>query len=217
MMPVQKKGKRTKTPSDDELKIRMNNNKYGRFLLDSSTTNVITPNKQDKEYVLESLRSFVPRLKSLFTTSLIDNYHLKNEEHDDNGWYQDSYREINGGRFEMRLFCKFIDDHFGRRFSKDLSSYAQRSALQDKRVHQLPNHYFTKWSFIISRGNVAAQDIHIDVPANNFQFGVILQDGDAGTVVMERHDGPDTAEDLLEHVWGINMKYSDFILSLIHI
>ena len=174
MMQVQKKGKRTKTPSDDELKIRMNNNKYGRFLLHRCTTNIITPNKQDKEYVLESLCSFVPRLKNVFTTSLIDNYHLKNEEHDDNGWYQDSYREINGGRFEMRLFCKFIYDHFGCRFSKDLSSYAQRSALQEKRVHGLPNQYFSEWSFIINRGNVAAQDIHIDVPANNFQFGVIL-------------------------------------------
>ena len=206
MMPVQKKGKRTKTPTDNELKIRCNFIKYDRFLLDRCTTNIITPNKQDKEYIRDSLRSFVPRLKSLFTTSLIENYHLKKEEHDDNGWYQQSYRKINGGRFEMKLFCTFIDDHFSSGFSKDFSLYAQRLALQEKRVHGLPNQYFSQWSFIISCGDVAAQDIHIDVPANNFQFGVILQDGDAGTVVMERHDGPDTAEDLLERVWGINIK-----------
>ena len=147
-MPVQKKGKRTKTASDDELKIRMNNNRYGRFMLHRCTTNIITPNKQDNQYIRESLRSFVPRLKSLFTISTIKNYQLKKEDHDENGWYKDSYRKINGGRFEMKLFCTFIDEHFGSKFATDLSLYAQRSALQDKRVHGLPNHLF--WSGVSS-------------------------------------------------------------------
>ena len=89
--------------------------------------------------------------------------------------------------------------------------YAKRLALQDKRVNALPKQFFMEWSFIISYGDVQAQDVHVDVPANNFQFGVILQDGDAGTVVMERHDGPDTAEDLLLRMWRINDKSTHLI------
>ena len=85
------------------------------FCLTALRRTLLPPNKQDKEYVLESLRSFVPRLKSLFTASLIKNYQLKKEEHDANGWYQESYREINGGRFEMKLFyvilCRVV--HMG--------------------------------------------------------------------------------------------------------
>ena len=92
-----------------------------------------------------------------------------------------------------------------------LSLYAEQSALKDKRILGLPNCYFLEWSFITSYGDVAAQDVHVDVPANNFQFGVILQVGDACTVVMERHDSPDTAEDLLEYMWGINSNTTHLI------
>ena len=148
MVPVQKKGKLMKTPTEHELKIRCNYIKYDRFLLDRCTTTIITPDEQYKEYIHHSLRSFVPRLKSLFTISTIKNYQLKKEDHDENGWYKDSYRKINGGRFEMKLFCTFIDEHFGSKFATDLSLYAQRSALQDKRVHGLPNHLF--WSGVSS-------------------------------------------------------------------
>ena len=143
-MPKVKKGKINNSPTANDLKIRCNYIKYDQFLKDRHTTSINSPDKQDKEYIRHSLRSFVPRLKRLFSLSTIQNYQSNHEEHDDNGWYKDSYREINGGRFEMKLFCSFIDKNFGSQFATDLSMYAKRLALQDKRVNALPNQFFTE-------------------------------------------------------------------------
>lgn len=174
--------------------------KRRRFLRGNQTTNVISGDFSDP---------LLPRIPK-FVQAFHDKLHALQAEYvqafqsqkvDSNGWYR-GYRRIHGDRYEVRVLSDLILKDFSEYLHPlDLIRYAERQAKKDTRIQSMPNHVFTEWSMIVCE-KCDAQPIHIDVPQNNFQFGLILNNGTKGTVVVQEHIGPNSPEELIREVWG---------------
>lgn len=138
-----------------------------------------------------------------------------------NGWYN-GFRLINGNRIEIKVLSEWLTQEFGHVDCWNpvqLIEYAQAQAQKDERIinNILQNHgevQFSEWSIIVS-STCQAQSIHIDVPANNYQFGLVLQDGIPGTMVMSKHgSSPETPEELCSTLWmDAPQKLKDCVLN----
>ncbi|KAL3941097.1 MAG: hypothetical protein SGBAC_004504 [Bacillariaceae sp.] len=128
---------------------------------------------------------------------------LRHQKGDSNGWYK-GFRLITGNRMEIKVLSEWLLEEFSSEWNPvALIQYAQAQAQKDERIVQniLQNHgrvQFSEWSMIVNASSCQAQTIHIDVPANNYQFGLVLQDGVPGTMVLSNHEiGPQTPSQLL--------------------
>jgi len=125
---------------------------------------------------------------------------FRNKQMDLNGWYR-GCRLITGSRYEIKVLGDFMRQKFPS-LGEELVAHAESQARKDDRVQQMisiagrDSFRFSEWSMIVSDG-CEAQSIHIDVPENNMQFGLILCDGTPGTrVLLKENLGPYTVEDL---------------------
>jgi hypothetical protein len=177
--------------------------KRQRFLDDDQkTTNILLASPNDP--ILKKIPLFVQafqdsleRLKSQYERAKLQ------AKIDCNGWYR-GYRKITGSRFEVKILSDLIENEFSHVIqTQELVAYAHRQALLDKRVQSLPEtRVFSEWSIIVSE-DCDAQPIHIDVPQNNYQFGLILsgKTNAKGTIVLKKNIGPNTTQELLNNVW----------------
>lgn len=211
--------------SDPVLAIKNRRRRLGDF------TTVLHPADKD-EPVLEQVRSLMKIFECQFWPALKDMHanaaHRESNEDalnscdetdaviDENGWCR-GCRRITGERYEVKVLGGFFLSLEGfETLGPALVDYAERHALKDERVQamgggdNIQGPVFTDWSIIIS-SDCNAQTTHIDVPPNNVQFGVILNDfnpidpasfATPGTSTVLREDfGPHTIEDLFATVW----------------
>jgi hypothetical protein len=174
--------------------------KRRRFLKDNKTTNVILADSSDPLLwkIPKFVQAFHDKLHALQAEYL---QAFQENKADSNGWYR-GYRRITGNRYEVKVLGDLILKEFSEYLNPlDLVRYAERQAKKDVRIESMPNHIFTEWSMIVSE-ECDAQPIHIDVPENNFQFGLILNANTKGTIVLNQHIGPNSPEDLTEHTWS---------------
>ena len=162
------------------------------------------PNKI-QEFSKKFQAKIFPKMTKLYKRA------LKQDETDRNGWFR-GIRLINGNRYEVQVRGDFMKQEFGD-FPDQLVDYAESLALKDDRIQNMSLHQkeqlrqhqkqiFSEWSMIISQ-TCEEQIIHIDVPHDNFQFGLVLQSDDIpGTHVLnDKTLGPHTAEQLFETIW----------------
>eukprot|EP00980_Cylindrotheca_fusiformis_P014870 scaffold4060_cov121-Cylindrotheca_fusiformis.AAC.4 len=174
-------------------------NKRRRFQNDNETTSIIPADTSDP--FLSQIPNFVKAFHAKLQSLAAEYIQATRDEKDANGWYR-GYRLITGNRFEVKVMSDVIVKDFAEYLNPvDLIRYAERQAMKDTRITQsIPNPVFSDWSIIVSE-DCDAQPIHIDVPLNNFQFGMILQDNTKGTMVLQKHIGPDSPEDLIRNAW----------------
>ena len=158
------------------------------------------------------------RLVSVFEREILPDLHsmyskaLENDRIDDNGWYR-GVRKITGGRYEIKVLGDYFTTELPGFDSLPwlMVEYAETQAKKDEKVQammRVPGGQltFADWSIIVSQP-CEEQTIHTDVPLNNVQFGLILNDSTAdlvtpGTKVVVREDfGPHSVEELLSGIW----------------
>lgn len=166
------------------------------------TTVVIPADASNK--TLQFMTELATRFES---TTLLQDMHQEytpkaseeSKEVDSNGWYQ-GFRIITGKRYEIKVLGQFMVATFGQAPLQELVGYATAQAKLDESVKEMQK--FSEWSLIVSLPNCEAQSIHIDVPANNVQFGLVFQQGVPGTLVLQKENhGPYSVSELLK-LWA---------------
>lgn len=151
-------------------------------------------------------RDILPHLQAMYLKA------LENDWIDDNGWYQ-GVRKITGGRYEIKVLGEYFTTQLPGFDSLPwaMVEYAETQAKRDEKVQammRMPGGQltFADWSIIVSQP-CEEQTIHTDVPLNNVQFGLILNDSKAdhitpGTKVVVREDfGPHSVDELVSGIW----------------
>ncbi|CAJ1931910.1 unnamed protein product [Cylindrotheca closterium] len=195
------------TSGDDNGNGKKHSKRPTFYFPDRRTTNVI-PADDSNHPMLATLPTFLKKFQERIP-QMIKEYQeaLRKGKVDLNTWYK-GFRLITGNRIELKVLSEWLMEEFA---DKDwnpvqLIQYAQSQAQKDERIinNILENHgqvYFSEWSMIVS-SSCQVQTIHIDVPANNYQFGLVLQDNVPGTMVLHQHGvTPKTPEELCSTAW----------------
>lgn len=150
---------------------------------------------------------FLPDVHELYSKALEDD----DLAIDENGWHR-GVRKITGGRYEIKVLGDYFTTSlsgFEPSLPQAMVEYAEAQAKRDERVQAMMRGggqlTFADWSIIVSQ-QCKEQTIHTDVPVNNVQFGLILNDDrriTPGTRVVLREDfGPHTIDELVSTIWA---------------